>query len=111
MALRTVPVTLGQARVAERVAPDAWFISFTNPAGLQAMSDNYLQETGASGPAQVGNAGTQGRGTISQGMLEQSNVNVVQELVDMIECQRAYEINSKMISSVDEMLKNANQTL
>ena len=46
-----------------------------------------------------------------QGMLEASNVNVVEELVDMIECQRAYEINSKMISAVDEMLKNANQTL
>ena len=44
-------------------------------------------------------------------MLEASNVNVVEELVDMIECQRAYEINSKMISAVDEMLKNANQTL
>ena len=54
--------------------------------------------------------GESGRGNIRQGMLEASNVNVVEELVDMIECQRAYEINSKMISAVDEMLRNANQT-
>ncbi len=52
-----------------------------------------------------------GRGNVRQGMLEASNVNVVEELVDMIECQRAYEINSKMISAVDEMLRNANQTM
>lgn len=85
--------------------------SFANPAGLQAAGDNFLLETGASGPAQVAAAGAAGHGDIKQGMLEASNVNVVQELVDMIECQRAYEVNSKMISAVDEMLKNANQTL
>ena len=56
-------------------------------------------------------AGAEGRGAIRQGMLEASNVNVVEELVDMIETQRAYEINSKLISAVDEMLRNANQTL
>ena len=85
--------------------------SFANAAGLQATGDNFLVETGASGAAQLGLAGEGGRGKIRQGMLEGSNVNIVQELVDMIECQRAYEINSKMISSVDEMLRNANQTL
>ncbi len=85
--------------------------SFANPGGLQAAGDNFLLETGASGPVQLGAAGEGGRGNIRQGMLEGSNVNVVEELVDMIECQRAYEINSKMISAVDEMLKNANQTL
>jgi len=85
--------------------------SFANPGGLQAMGDNFLTETGASGPAQLGVAGEGGRGHIRQGMLEASNVNIVEELVDMIECQRAYEINSKMISAVDEMLRNANQTL
>jgi len=85
--------------------------SFANPAGLQATGDNFLLETSASGPAQIGVAGSAGHGTVKQGMLESSNVNVVQELVDMIECQRAYEINSKMISAVDDMLKNANQTL
>ena len=85
--------------------------SFTNPGGLQAMGDNFLLETSASGAPQVGPPGEQGRGNIQQGMLEASNVNVVEELVDMIECQRAYEINSKMISAVDEMLRNANQTI
>lgn len=85
--------------------------NFANPGGLQAGSDNFLYETAASGPVQMGIAGEDGRGHIKQGMLEGSNVSIVEELVDMIECQRAYEINSKMISSVDEMLKNANQTL
>ena len=95
------PTQLGQITLA----------SFTNPAGLKAMGDNFLGETAASGQAQLGPAGQNGRGNIRQGFLEASNVNVVEELVDMIECQRAYEINSKMISAVDEMLKNANQTL
>lgn len=85
--------------------------SFANPAGLQALGDNFLAETAASGAAQIGSAGEGGRGSIRQGMLEASNVNVVEELVDMIETQRAYEINSKLISAVDEMLRNANQTL
>ena len=85
--------------------------SFTNPAGLQTIGDNFLLETAASGAPQTGPAGQQGRGNIHQGMLEGSNVNVVEELVDMIQCQRAYEINSKMISAVDEMLRNANQTI
>jgi flagellar basal-body rod protein FlgG len=85
--------------------------SFANPAGLQATGDNFLVETAASGAAQIGPAGENGRGSLRQGMLEASNVNVVEELVDMIECQRAYEVNSKMISAVDEMLRNANQTL
>jgi len=97
----SAPTEIGQITVA----------SFANPAGLQALGDNFLAETGASGAAQIGAAGEGGRGAIRQGMLESSNVNVVEELVDMIECQRAYEINSKMISAVDEMLKNANQTL
>ncbi len=85
--------------------------SFANPAGLKPVADNFLMETGASGAAQIGVPGEGGRGNIRQGMLEGSNVNIVEELVDMIECQRAYEINSKMISAVDEMLRNANQTL
>ena len=97
----SAPVELGQITIA----------AFANPAGMQALGDNYLAETAASGPAQIGVAGDGGRGSLRQGMLESSNVNVVEELVDMIETQRAYEINSKMISAVDEMLKNANQTL
>ena len=101
--------TAGSAEAAE--LGQITLASFANPAGLQALGDNFLAETAASGAAQIGAAGEGGRGNIRQGMLESSNVNVVEELVDMIECQRAYEINSKMISAVDEMLRNANQTL
>ncbi|MET0309695.1 MAG: flagellar basal-body rod protein FlgG [Sphingomonas sp.] len=85
--------------------------SFPNAAGLQATGDNYLVETSASGAANLGIAGQEGRGNIRQGMLEGSNVNVVQELVDMIETQRAYEVNSKMISAADEMEKYVNQNI
>ncbi|MES2420451.1 MAG: flagellar basal-body rod protein FlgG [Pseudomonadota bacterium] len=85
--------------------------SFPNGAGLQATGDNYLVETAASGAANVGIAGQDGRGNIKQGMLEASNVNVVEELVDMIETQRAYEVNSKMISATDDMLKYVNQNI
>ncbi|MDO7841507.1 flagellar basal-body rod protein FlgG [Sphingomonas immobilis] len=85
--------------------------SFPNPEGLLAKGDNYLAETAASGAANLGIAGQDGRGSIRQGMLEASNVNVVEELVDMIETQRAYEVNSKMISATDDMLKYVNQNL
>jgi flagellar basal-body rod protein FlgG len=85
--------------------------NFANAAGLQATGDNYLIETPASGAATLGNPGEDGRGKVRQGMLEGSNVNVVEELVDMIETQRAYEVNSKMISATDEMLKYVNQNL
>lgn len=95
------PAELGQLQVA----------TFANPSGLQAIGDNFLAETAASGAPQLGAGGENGRGNIRQGMLEASNVNIVEELVDMIECQRAYEINSKMVSAVDDMLRNANQTL
>jgi len=98
---QAAPVQLGQIQVA----------NFVNPAGLRAIGDNFLIETAASGPAELGIAGQLGRGQVRQGMLEGSNVNVVEELVEMIEAQRAYEINSKMVSAVDEMLRNANQTL
>ncbi len=98
---QSAPVLVGQLQVA----------SFINPAGLQSIGDNFLVETAASGAAESGQAGQLGRGSIRQGMLESSNVNVVEELVEMIEAQRAYEINSKMVSAVDEMLRNANQTL
>ncbi|HWK41754.1 MAG TPA: flagellar basal-body rod protein FlgG [Croceibacterium sp.] len=97
----STPAELGQLQVA----------SFSNPGGLRAIGDNFLVETAASGAAQLGTANENGRGGIRQGMLEASNVNIVEELVDMIECQRAYEISSKMVSAVDEMLRNANQTL
>lgn len=106
----TVSVTT-QGQAAPTQVGQLTTATFANPAGLQASSDNFMLETAASGAPQVGVAGQSGHGAINQGMLEASNVNVVQSLVDMIECQRAYEINSKMISAVDDMLKNANQTL
>lgn len=84
---------------------------FVNSAGLQSIGGNLLTETAASGAPQVGAPGTEGRGMVKSGMLEASNVNVVEELVDMIETQRAYEVNSKMIQATDEMLRNANQQL
>ncbi len=84
---------------------------FVNGAGLQNIGDNLLIETAASGTAQVGAPGSEGRGSLRSGTLEASNVNVVEELVDMIETQRAYEVNSKMIAATDEMLKYVNQQL
>jgi flagellar basal-body rod protein FlgG len=83
--------------------------NFTNPSGLQSAGNNLMTETAASGQPQVGAANVDGRGPIIQGSLESSNVNVVEELVDMIETQRAYEVNSKMIKATDEMLQYANQ--
>jgi flagellar basal-body rod protein FlgG len=85
--------------------------SFVNASGLQAVGNNLLIETAASGTAQVGAAGQDGRGMIRSGALEQSNVNTVEELVSMIETQRAYEIASKMIKATDEMLQYTNQQL
>ena len=84
---------------------------FVNAAGLQSIGNNLLVETGASGTPQVGAPGSEGRGLVKSGALEASNVNVVEELVDMIETQRAYEVNSKMIQATDEMLRNASQQL
>jgi len=84
---------------------------FTNPPGMESLGNNLLAETPASGPPQVGTPGLDGRGSLRQGSLEASNVNVVEELVDMIETQRAYEVNSKMISATDQMLQYVNQQL
>lgn len=84
---------------------------FVNPAGLQAVGRNLLTETAASGAPQVGTPGLTGLGTLIQGALESSNVNTVEELVNMIETQRAYEINSKAISTADQMLQYANNNM
>jgi flagellar basal-body rod protein FlgG len=81
---------------------------FVNPAGLQARGENLFLETAASGPAQTGTPGLAGVGLIEQGMLESSNVNVVEELVNMIETQRAYEMNAKAIAATDGMLQYLN---
>ena len=78
---------------------------FINPAGLEARGENLYVETASSGAPQTGTPGLNGLGTLMQGSLESSNVNVVEELVNMIETQRAYEMNSKAISASDQMLQ------
>jgi flagellar basal-body rod protein FlgG len=84
---------------------------FANPAGLQSLGQNLMKETTASGAPIVGQAGLAGAGQLMQGALEASNVNVVEEMVNMIETQRAYEINSKAISAVDGMLRFLNNNM
>ena len=84
---------------------------FSNPAGLQAIGQNMLKETTASGAPVVSQPGQTGAGQLMQGALEASNVNVVEEMVNMIETQRAYEINSKAISAVDGMLRFLNNNM
>ena len=84
---------------------------FINPAGLQPVGQNLYLETGSSGAPQTGTPGQSGIGSLAQGVLETSNVNTVEELVNMIETQRAYEMNSKAISTAEQMLEYANNTL
>ncbi|ADV01591.1 flagellar basal-body rod protein FlgG [Alicycliphilus denitrificans] len=83
--------------------------SFINAAGLQPVGQNMYKESAASGPPQQGQPGTNGLGVIKQGFLETSNVNVVEELVTMIQTQRAYEMNSKAIQTSDQMLAKLSQ--
>ncbi|MBD9500021.1 flagellar basal-body rod protein FlgG [Pseudomonas sp. BGr12] len=84
---------------------------FINPAGLQATGNNLFLETAASGAPQVGTPGLNGLGTTLQNTLENSNVSVVEEMVNMITTQRAYEMNSKVISTADQMLSFVTQNL
>ena len=84
---------------------------FINPAGLQAIGGNLFLESTASGSPQTGEPASNGMGSVVQGSLETSNVNVVEELVDMIETQRAYEMNSKAIATTDQMLQYVNNNL
>lgn len=83
--------------------------NFTNPAGLSARGETIFEPTPASGEPQMANPGEQGLGTIAQGTLEMANVSVVEEMVNLIVAQRAYEINTKAVQSADEMLAQANQ--
>jgi len=80
---------------------------FTNPSGLLAMGGNLYQRTEAAGEPEVGLPMDNGFGEIAQGYLESSNVEIVQEMVDMIAAQRAYEVNSKAIQTSEEMIDNA----
>jgi len=95
------PVEVGALQLAD----------FINPAGLQPVGQNLFTETAASGAPQTGTPGLDGRGSLIQGFLEGSNVNTVEELVNMIETQRAYEMNSKAISTADQMLQYVNNNL
>lgn len=97
----TTPTQIGSLQLAD----------FINPAGLQPIGDNLLKETAASGSPTLGTPGLTGLGRTVQGSLESSNVNVVEELVNMIETQRAYEMNSKAISTSDQMLQYASNNL
>jgi len=90
----TQAVELGQIQIA----------TFANPGGLAAQGGTLFRETTASGTAVIGNPGEGGAGALRQGMLEVSNVNVVEEMIDLISGQRAYEINSRVIRAADEML-------
>ncbi len=84
---------------------------FLNPSGLSAMGGNLYSTTDASGDAQLLQPGTQGAGTIQQHFIEMSNVSIVEEMVNLISTQRAYEINSKMVKAADEMAATTTQTV
>jgi flagellar basal-body rod protein FlgG len=96
---QTAPQTLGTIQLA----------NFVNPGGLQPHGQNLYTETAASGTPQNGAPGANGLGVLNQGYVETSNVNVVEELVSMIQTQRAYEINSKAIQTSDQMLQKLAQ--
>jgi flagellar basal-body rod protein FlgG len=83
-------------------------VRFNNPAGLSSLGNNLYQETSASGSPQTGSPGTNGFGTLNQGYLEMSNVSVVEEMVNLILAQRAYEVNSKAVQASDEMMQESN---
>ncbi len=96
---QAAPQTVGQLAIA----------SFVNPAGLEPRGQNLFSETSASGTPNAAAPGSDGLGNLAQGFLETSNVNVVEELVTMIQTQRAYELNSKAISTSDQMLQRLAQ--
>jgi flagellar basal-body rod protein FlgG len=95
----TAPVEVGTLQLA----------TFINPVGLQSVGENFYVETFSSGPPNINTPGIDGAGMLNQGYVETSNVNVVEELVNMIQTQRAYEINSKAIQTSDQMLQRLSQ--
>lgn len=99
MSGQAAPAPLGQLQL----------VSFANPEGLAALGHNLFKATASSGDPSSGVPGAEGRGTLLQGALESSNVEVVTEMIGLIRAQRAYEINSKVIAAADEMLRNATQ--
>ena len=98
---QSAPTTVGTIQMAD----------FINPAGLQTIGGNLAVESAASGSPTTGNPGLSGLGTVVQGSVEASNVNVVEEMVNMIETQRAYEMNSKAVQTTDQMLQYAAENM
>lgn len=98
LAGETEPTELGQMELA----------TFANVGGLEAIGDNLFRETVASGTPQIGAAGSDGFGSIRQGMLEGSNVNIISEITQLIAAQRAYEMSAKVVSITDEMMRSSN---
>jgi len=96
---QTTPTQIGTIQLA----------NFVNPAGLQSAGDNLFKETNASGAPQVNTPGLNGLGVLNQNFVETSNVNITEELISMIEAQRAYEINSRSITTSDQMLQKLTQ--
>lgn len=106
----TVSVQLpGQA--APTVLGNIQLVDFVNPIGLQPVGENLFKETASSGAPVTGTPGLAGFGSLVNGALESSNVSVVEELVNLIETQRTYEMNAKVVSAVDNMLQFVNQTI
>jgi len=101
LAGQSAPTTVGTVQLAD----------FINPAGLQNLGGNLLAESASSGAATTGTPGVSSLGTLVQGSLEASNVNVVEEMVNMIQIQRAYEMNSKAVQTCDQMLQYADQNM
>ena len=98
-----------QGSTASTSAGQIQLASFPNPDGLASIGNNLFTPTSASGEAKTGAPGSNGLGSVLQGSIEASNVDVVDEMVAMIRAQRSYEIDSKVISAADEMLRNATQ--
>ena len=101
LAGESAPTQVGNVQLAD----------FINPAGLQAMGSNLFLETASSGAAQQGTPGLNGFGSLRQGSIENSNVNIVEELVNMITTQRTYEVNSKVLQTTDQMLQFITQNI
>lgn len=100
----TISVSLAGQAATQQIGT-VQLADFINPAGLQPNGDNLYLETASSGSPQIGQPGLNGLGTLAQGALESSNVNVVEQMVNMIETQRTYEMNSKSVAAADAMLQ------
>lgn len=110
----TTNITIAPNGVVTTIGPDGnqnfqiQLVRFTNPSGLESLGGNLFRETDASGAAELGNPAEGGFGSLAQNYLEMSNVKVVEEMVNLIMAQRAYEVNSKAVQAADEMMQQSN---